>query len=465
MFTCLQIGVFGDAAGFTFSRRKGKMKPHRIYKKLDQAIRFVVENKERYVKNPNADFTRNRKLTLESTIKQILAMDGGTLEKELCDFTEINKIYLTSSAFIQQRSKIRSAAFETIFKEFNVYCNDRQKFKGYRLLAVDGSDVNQYRNPKLKSFITYPGNEKGYNQTHLNAIYDLLNKTYVDAFLQPRPKANEQRALIEMLKRNSFQKNNILIADRGYESYNTIAHCMNAPNLDFLLRVRHGNGSMLVIRNLPMVELDKDVTLEVTTTQTKEDKANGRIHIPIPKHGKTYKSSKRTRNRTWDFPSPYELKFRVVRFMLDTGEYETVVTSLPRNKFSISDIKYLYHMRWGIETSFRELKYNIGLINLHCKKEELVEQEIYAALTMYNYCSRITANASIEKSGKRLYEYRVNFTMAIRFCKKQYKYRNTDFRKLILDISRYTEPIRPGRHDKRNVKNKQFVGFTYRIAA
>ena len=43
MFTCLQIGVFGDAAGFTFSRRKGKMKPHRIYKKLDQAISFVVE--------------------------------------------------------------------------------------------------------------------------------------------------------------------------------------------------------------------------------------------------------------------------------------------------------------------------------------------------------------------------------------------------------------------------------------
>ena len=58
---------------------------------------------------------------------------------------------------------------------------------------------------------------------------------------------------------------------------------------------------------------------------------------------------------------------RVVRFKLDTGEYETMATSLPRT-LSISEIKELYHSRWGIETAFRELKYSIGLINLHGKK-------------------------------------------------------------------------------------------------
>lgn len=36
---------------------------------------------------------------------------------------------------------------------------------------------------------------------------------------------------------------------------------------------------------------------------------------------------------------------------------------------------------------------------------------------------------------------------------------------LIYDISQYTEPIRPGRKDKRNLRSKRFAGFIYRVAA
>lgn len=50
-------------------------------------------------------------------------------------------------------------------------------------------------------------------------------------------------------------------------------------------------------------------------------------------------------------------------------------------------------MRWGIETSFSELKYIVGLVNMHCKKEEFAKQEIFARLTMYNFCERIIAVA------------------------------------------------------------------------
>ena len=451
-------------AGFNFFPQKGKnLKPHRIYKNLNQSIRLVIDNKEQYVKNPKADFTRTRKLSLEDTIKQILSMEGGSLNRELYHFAKAHKISITSSAFIQQRSKIRATAFESILKDFNSRCNDKQKFKGYRLLAADGSAINQFRDPNLESFISYPGQEYGYNQTHLNALYDLLNKTYFDILMQPKPKQNEPQALIDMINRNSFSGKNIIIADRGYEGYNLIAHLVNKENVDFLIRARHGNGAMTAIRNLPMIELDIDVSFEITTAQTNEDKLHKRILVQIQKENKHYGS--KTIKRNWDFPSPYAMKFRVVRFMLDTGEYETIVTSLPRNRFSISEIKELYHMRWGIETSFRELKYAIGLINLHCKKEEFVEQEIYAAIIMYNYCSRIAACASIEQNGNRLYKYQVNFTIAIHLCKEHYKQRSKDFKQLVLDISCNTEPIRPGRHDKRNVKHKGFVGFTYRIAA
>lgn len=58
------------------------------------------------------------------------------------------------------------------------------------------------------------------------------------------------------------------------------------------------------------------------------------------------------------------MTLRVVRVLLDTGEYETFAASLPPS-FTAAQIKGLYHTHWGIETAFRELKYNYGLINLH----------------------------------------------------------------------------------------------------
>ena len=64
----------------------------------------------------------------------------------------------------------------------------------------------------------------------------------------------------------------------------------------------------------------------------------------------------------------YDLRFRVVRFRISGGYYETVYTNLDSVTFPIGTIKELYRPRWGIETSFRELKYTIGLSCLHGKK-------------------------------------------------------------------------------------------------
>ena len=55
----------------------------------------------------------------------------------------------------------------------------------------------------------------------------------------------------------------------------------------------------------------------------------------------------------------YDLRFRVVRFRISGGCYETVYTNLDSETFPIGKIKELYRLRWGIETSFRELKVKI----------------------------------------------------------------------------------------------------------
>ena len=53
-------------------------------------------------------------------------------------------------------------------------------------------------------------------------------------------------------------------------------------------------------------------------------------------------------------------------------------------------------MRWNEETSFRESKYTIGIINWHSSKVEGILQEINARMILYNFCELVTAHAVVK---------------------------------------------------------------------
>lgn len=99
------------------------------------------------------------------------------------------------------------------------------------------------------------------------------------------------------------------------------------------------------------------------------------------------------KNQVFDFfdkNNPfYDVKYRVLRFKID-GSFERIVTNLNRNEFSADEIKELYHFRWDIETSFKELKYAVNLNTLHAKKVKYIYQEIFARIILYNFCQLIT---------------------------------------------------------------------------
>ena len=435
--------------------------PNVLKENLDSAIQEVVSDfKENYhINNHNSDFSRKRVLTMETVINLLLSMQGGSLKKELYDAG----VSVSASAFVQQRDKIPWTVMEEIFENFNSKCKDTKTYKGYRVLAIDGTTINMARNPKSDSFVINTSTPKGYNQLHVNPLYDVLNKTYQYCVIQPQPQQDEVGALLFMIKWYDFKEKTLIVADRGYESYNVFAHIQNTPNTDFLIRVKQDRTAMREIGKLPMTELDTDVSFTITTTQTKEDKENGYILLQTRKKEDRIYSSK-TRAGRWDFPSPYPMKIRVVRFKLDTGEYETLATSLPRS-ITLAEIKELYHARWGIETAFRELKYGIGLVNLHGKKDDFVRQEIFSAMIMSNFCSRIVNEVVVRKNDANIHEYKVNMTMAIHICRQFFRTKDADAKKLLQDIARYTEPVRPGRRDERNIKAKTFVGFIYRVSA
>lgn len=135
----------------------------------------------------------------------ILSMGGNSLRNELMEHFSYDVKAATASSFVQQRDKIIPAAFEFLMHQFTASFPDYKTFDGYRLLAVDGSDLGIAHNPDDSDTYFQSSPEiKGFNLLHLNARYDLCNHLYVDAVVQPRRKANERRALTDMVDRSDL---------------------------------------------------------------------------------------------------------------------------------------------------------------------------------------------------------------------------------------------------------------------
>lgn len=417
--------------------------------------------------NPNVDFSRNRKIPYENMILSLLTMEGTTLTNELLRQFGCSATTATSSAFVQQRKKILPIALESLFHDFAAQTFREDNYNGYKLLAVDGSDIQipTNLNDEDSLFITKEG-VKPYNLLHLNALYNLLTHTYEDAIVFKRKEAFENRALTEMVDRSTIKGKVIVIMDRGYEAYNNMAH-IQEKGWFYLIRVKdfgqHKTGILHGLDLSDTAEFDEYIDLNLTRKQTNEMKKLFQKKNEYRKiaHNKTFDYLP-SKSKKSDATVLYHLPFRIVRFPISDNSYEVVVTNLDASEFPPDSLKKLYGMRWGIETSFRDLKYTIGLLHFHSKKVEYILQEIFASLIMYNFSELITSHVVIEK-GTRKYEYKVNFSVAVHICREFLLKVNIppDIESL---IARYITPIRPGRSRPREMKVKQAISFMYRVA-
>ena len=393
----------------------------------------------------------------------ILAFRGGTLNHEIMDFFGLDPSAGTSSAFIQRRSAILPEAFESLFHDFSRSVDENNLYRGLRLLAVDGSDLQIAANPKDPDSY-YPGvnGQRAYNLLHINAMYDLHQHIYVDALVQKSRKADESAALTAMVDRSAIESA-LLLADRGYESYNNLAH-IQEKGWNFLIRIKDGTAGIASGLALPATdEFDVPFHLKLTNKQSNEIKEllKDKNHYRHITNVIRFDYLPRT-SRKYDPAVFFELHFRIVRFPISDTACETIITNLDASAFPLHDIKRLYAMRWGIETSFRNLKHTLGLLHLHAKKVEFVLQEIFAKLTMYNFCELITQSVVIQQAQKT-HTYKVNFSDAVHICRQFFL---GDVPPPILEamLMRYISPIRPGRKDTRKLTQKSSASFTYRVA-
>lgn len=164
--------------------------------KLNFALDQLCETSWMFVKDSDRDFTRERKLPLHKVISVLMCMEGGSLTNELLRYFECSQDTASSSAFIQQRQKINEFAFPSLFDLFVRSTDEERLYKGYRLLAADGSDIQIPADPKhTDSYFPGTNGQAPYSLLHLDAVYDLLRHTYMDASVCARRDWNEKGTL------------------------------------------------------------------------------------------------------------------------------------------------------------------------------------------------------------------------------------------------------------------------------
>ena len=411
-----------------------------LIEKLKAILREMECNKNLYVANPQKDFSRKRKVSFYDMMWFLLFIGTNSMSEEIRRaFNYKDFSYISEAAILKSRSKIKVSAFEQVFHKFNETLESVKKYKGYRVLAVDGSDFSSLYSAESE-YATISNQYGGANRMHVNFAYDILNKNFLDCVIEAKNKADERKGAIKMLSSLVESEKILAIMDRGYDGLKVFEHCNRIPNLNYLIRIR--SGMTKEIKSLPDKELDLDLKFEVRE-QSKR--------LPY-----------RMKIQAWDMELPCTVSFRLVKVRLK-DKWLVLATNLPRKEFSARTLKSLYEKRWKIELAFRDIKHALGALHFHSKKDLFNVQEFFAHLIRYNLTNRIIRQVCLSKTEKLKYSYEINFKNAAHiiqdFCRLA-----LDYNKILEQIKHYVHPLRGNRLFRRNCRYCYPVPFNYRVA-
>ena len=430
--------------------------PAQIHSSFYNIIQDMSSHPEPFVVKPKSDFTRRRICTFENMVLNLMTMESHSLNRELFEFHRFRSKHLpTKSAFVQARGKLNEQSFWHLFHRFNQCFPFQKTFRGLHLLGVDGTDSNiPADEDDTESFISYNSKNGGYYQDHTVAVYDLLEKRYLDAMIQPRGNMDEQEACAQMVDRNPLDGSCLYIADRGFYGFNLLAHIVN-QNQFFLIRIKDINSCNSSFKDIALPDEEEFlIPVEFLLTRSRRKQDQG------PNTKILHSSRKFDFIPQGDTNSKYVLAFRLAKVKIAEGKYEYLITNLSDSKFSLSDLKSLYHLRWKIETSFLFLKYGIAMNYFHSVRRDFIRQEILARLILSNYISlMISCVPPIHNNSQ--FAHAVSVSDAIYKCRLFMLEPMADATFLDL-LSRDTVPIRPDRKNQRKMQSQILKSFQNR---
>ena len=325
---------------------------------------------------------------------------------ELYDFIqEYNIEEVSTPALLKQREKLNENIFKDLTKEslvrfYKEFPQEVKTYKGYIIGAIDGSDceVPNTKETRERYKSINSKNEERVARIKLSNCYDVINGYVLDTEIAEYKHWEVDLAMKHIESTNYITKyfSIIYVMGRGYFSLATMYHLMK-DDTKFLIRLNK-----------------KYLKPEQNSMETSDEK----IEIKYQ-----YDRIRNYKDKDEEFYNYYEsgntIRVRMVNVELPTGEIETIATNIEKGKLLSEDISKIYQLRWGIETSYHELKESMQVTNISSSKDTIIKQEIYSQMTMYNIVRSIAndLNTQINQEGFK-HPMKVNFNMAVGFTKR-----------------------------------------------
>lgn len=358
----------------------------------------------------------------------------------------------TKGAFSQARAKLNAWAFtrlnevavDTFYAEAEYYVWNKM-----RLLAVDGTRLVLPNHPSIvEEFGQHsfgPNADSPRSLALGSMLYDVLNQLTIDA--QIAPYTSSERDLLE-LHLSKVKMGDLLLLDRGYPSY-SLLYLLKAKGIEFCVRMKE-NWWLKV----------KDFT---------ESGERERIV--------TFTLPKKDRKKLAEYPEwvDKELKCRLIRVELETGEIEVLCTSLTEcETYHYEHFQELYHYRWNEEEAYKLLKSRIELESFSGKTAKAVKQDFHAKIFLitlsaaYAHPIEEKVRNEFKADEQRKHDQKINRTGSIAkakdilvslFIKQNYEQALQSFDSIVYNTR---EIIRPERKFERKQRFKKPYSMNYK---
>lgn len=348
----------------------------------------------------------------------------GALQREFDDFVQhalglglVSSV--SAAALCIARRALKYTVFTALNRRFIEQIADpmpRQRWHGWRVMAVDGSILNLPATREL--YRHFGGQQQGARILPMARLSQLLD---VDSGLswhaQVVPLNRCERVLaIEHLQ--YVPADAVVLYDRGYPGFLLLAWHRKLRR-QFCMRVARGYHA-----GVDALLSSADAPLQICIN------ANPAAHRLCRKQG----------------VDAAPLTVRLVRVVLSTGEVEVLMTSLSDATYTDDEFRALYAQRWSVEGDFRIQKSRLQIENFSGKRIHVIAQDVHAKILTKNLACWLTARAqerldaamaatvanaqSREAAatpakpiaepgrGKRKRRQRINLTDALQVCKQ-----------------------------------------------
>jgi hypothetical protein len=351
-----------------------------------------------------------------------------------------------TTSFVKARQRLPEEMLRGIhhdlLDQFSRHRSDGDLWRGHVVKAVDGTSAQMPDTPSNQAKYPQPSSQApgcGFPVVQIIGVINLINGAW-EEFVESELRVHEHRGFDLLFP--FIAKNEILVADRAYTSFELIARLQAQESH---LIGRHHQARKLDFRKGRKIGL------------------NDRLQT-WTKPGSQPRGSSLSKEEWERLPEQMEVRIIRVKGPGRTGKPTTkylVTTLLDPVRYPAEEVGSLYFHRWEIELRIRDIKTTMGMEMLRTQSPEMIRKEIMMHMIAYNALRLLMLKAG-KKHGQN--PRRLSFKGALQVLKttvsgfvgawKKLRLRKRERDNVLWMLSERSVPDRPGRNEPRKLKRR-----------